>query len=63
MPSYLLAGVAPPSFIAIQAGTTLQQLTSSGDAISWTSMLVLGLFAILSLLPVFFKRTLQKKFD
>ncbi|XP_064634899.1 transmembrane protein 41B-like isoform X2 [Lineus longissimus] len=56
-------GVAPPSFVAIQAGTTLQQMSSSGDAVSWTSMIVLALFAILSLLPVFFKRTLQKKFD
>ncbi|XP_041366158.1 transmembrane protein 41B-like [Gigantopelta aegis] len=56
-------GVAPPSFVAIQAGTTLYQLTSSGDAVSWTSMLILGILAILSLLPVIFKKKLQKKFD
>ncbi|XP_074659851.1 transmembrane protein 41B-like isoform X2 [Tubulanus polymorphus] len=56
-------GVAPPSFVAIQAGTTLHKLTSSSDAISWTSMIVLGLFALVSLLPVVFKKTLQKKFE
>ncbi|KAK3102304.1 hypothetical protein FSP39_010356 [Pinctada imbricata] len=56
-------GVAPPSFVAIQAGTTLHQLTSSGDAVSWTSMFVLGLFAILSLLPVILKKQLKEKFD
>ncbi|XP_025087834.1 transmembrane protein 41B-like isoform X2 [Pomacea canaliculata] len=56
-------GVAPPSFVAIQAGTTLHQLTSSGDAVSWTSVAVLGLFALISLLPVVFKRQLREKFD
>lgn len=56
-------GVAPPSFVAIQAGTTLHQLTSSGDAISWTSIGVLGLFALLSLVPVLMKKKLQEKFD
>jgi len=40
-------GVAPPSFVAIQAGTTLQQLTSSTDAITIWSVLMLAGFAIL----------------
>ncbi|KAK7500354.1 hypothetical protein BaRGS_00008261 [Batillaria attramentaria] len=56
-------GVAPPSFVAIQAGTTLHQLTSSGDAVSWKSMGLLAVFALLSLLPVVFKKRLREKFD
>ncbi|XP_064600596.1 transmembrane protein 41B-like isoform X3 [Liolophura sinensis] len=56
-------GVAPPSFVAIHAGTTLQQLTSSGDTLSWTSIAVLSGLAILSLLPVFFKKRLREKFE
>ncbi|KAK2143836.1 hypothetical protein LSH36_808g00123 [Paralvinella palmiformis] len=56
-------GVAPPSFVAIQAGTTLHELTSSGDAISWTSMTILGLLAVISLLPVLLKSKLRDKFD
>jgi hypothetical protein len=57
------SGVAPPSFVAIQAGTTLHQLTSSGDAVSFKSMLILGVFALVSLLPVVFKKKLKSKFD
>ncbi|XP_060568157.1 transmembrane protein 41B-like isoform X2 [Ruditapes philippinarum] len=56
-------GVAPPSFVAIQAGTTLHQLTSSGDAVSYTSMIILAVFALVSLLPVLFKKKLKAKFD
>ncbi|XP_061420406.1 transmembrane protein 41B [Lethenteron reissneri] len=56
-------GVAPPSFIAIQGGTTLYQLTTAGDAVSWNSVLVLMLFAGLSLLPVFLKNKLKQKFQ
>jgi len=56
-------GVAPPSFVAIQAGTTLHQLTSSGDAISYKSMMILGVFALVSVLPVVFKKKLKSKFD
>ena len=40
-------GVAPPSFVAIQAGTTLQQLTSTTDAITTSSIGMLIGFAIL----------------
>ena len=57
------AGVAPPSFVAIQAGTTLQKLTSSKDAVSWGAVALLAVFAMLSLLPVLFKKRLRDKFD
>ncbi|XP_044592289.1 transmembrane protein 41 homolog [Cotesia glomerata] len=56
-------GVAPPSFVAIQAGQTLNKLTSSTDAWSWTSIIILFIFALLSLLPVLFKNNLQKKYN
>ncbi|XP_076624234.1 transmembrane protein stas [Colletes latitarsis] len=56
-------GVAPPSFVAIQAGQTLQNLTSSSDAWSWNSILILCVFAVLSLVPVLFKQKLQQKLD
>ncbi|KAG8223557.1 hypothetical protein J437_LFUL004431 [Ladona fulva] len=56
-------GVAPPSFLAIQAGTTLHQLTSSGDTVSFTSVALIVVFATLSLVPVFIKNRLRKKFE
>ena len=56
-------GVIPPTFIAIQAGTTLHQLTSSSDMLSWTSIGMLAVFAVISLLPVIFKKKLQEKID
>ncbi|XP_015595948.1 transmembrane protein 41B [Cephus cinctus] len=56
-------GVAPPSFVAIQAGQTLHKLTSSRDAWSWNSMIILCVFALLSLVPVIFKQTFRQKFD
>lgn len=56
-------GVAPPSFVAIQAGQTLHKLTSSSDAWSWNSIIVLCLFALLSLVPVIFKQRFKQKFE
>lgn len=56
-------GVAPPSFVAIQAGQTLHKLNSSSDAFSMTSVILLFVFALLTLLPVIFKNRLQKKFE
>lgn len=53
-------GVAPPSFVAIQAGQTLYQLSTSGDAWSWTSVVVLAVFAVLSLVPVMFQKQLKE---
>merc|ERR1719357_5438 len=56
-------GVAPPSFIFIQAGTTLQQMSSTMDPITPTSVGLLVGFAVLSLLPVLLKNKLKDKFD
>lgn len=56
-------GVAPPSFVAIQAGQTLQNMSSSSDAWSWHSVIMLGVFALLSMVPVLFKQKLKQKFD
>ncbi|XP_037967918.2 transmembrane protein 41 homolog isoform X2 [Plutella xylostella] len=56
-------GVAPPSFVAIQAGQTLHTLTSTSDAWSWMSITVLTLFALLSLIPVLLKNRFKDKFD
>ncbi|XP_038213339.1 transmembrane protein 41 homolog [Zerene cesonia] len=56
-------GIAPPSFVAIQAGQTLHTLTSTRDAWSWTSITVLSLFALVSLVPVLLKQKLKEKFE
>lgn len=56
-------GVAPPSFVAIQAGTTLQKLTSTTDAITVQSVTLLIVFAILSILPVLFKDRMKTKYQ
>lgn len=56
-------GVAPPSFLAIHAGKTLNKLTSSKDVISVWSVTLLGLFAMLALVPVIFKRQLGQRFN
>lgn len=56
-------GVAPPSFVAINAGTTLYKLTTAGEAVSWNSLLVLGVLAIVSILPVCFQKKLQQKLE
>ncbi|XP_067641604.1 transmembrane protein 41 homolog isoform X2 [Eurosta solidaginis] len=56
-------GVAPPSIVAIQAGKTLQKMTSSSDAFSWTSMGLLFVCALVSLLPGLLKNKLKKKME
>lgn len=56
-------GVAPPSFVAIQAGQTLHEMTATDSAFSWTSISLLGVFAVLSLIPIFLKQRLKEKFD
>lgn len=56
-------GVAPPSFIFIQAGTTLQQLSSTMDPITVETVLLLVVFALLSLVPVLLKNKLKTKFE
>jgi len=55
-------GVAPPSFIAIQAGTTLQKLTSSTSILSWSSILMLIIVATISVIPVLINGKLKQKF-
>jgi len=56
-------GVAPPSFVFIQAGTTLQQMTSTMDPITVQSVALLVLFALLSLVPALLKDKLKSKFE
>ncbi|XP_058445315.1 transmembrane protein 41B [Malaya genurostris] len=56
-------GVAPPSFIAIQAGKTLYKMTSSSDAFGWGSVTLLAMFSVFSLVPVIFKRYFKSKID
>ncbi|KAI1903899.1 hypothetical protein AGOR_G00000160 [Albula goreensis] len=56
-------GVAPPSFVAINAGTTLYKLTTAGEAVTWNSLAVLGVLAVLSILPVCFQKRLQQKME
>merc|ERR1719154_571920 len=56
-------GVAPPSFIFIQAGTTLQQLSSTMDPITVESVALLVIFALVSLVPILLKNKLKAKFE
>ena len=56
-------GVAPPSFLFIKAGTTLYELTTTTGYISLQSVIVLAFLALLSLVPVVFRRRLRKKLD
>ncbi|KAM9825027.1 transmembrane protein 41B isoform 2-T2 [Syngnathus typhle] len=56
-------GVAPPSFVAINAGTTLYKLTTAGEAVSWNSLAILAVLAVLSILPVCFQKKLQQKLE
>ncbi|XP_034247079.1 transmembrane protein 41B-like isoform X2 [Thrips palmi] len=56
-------GVAPPSFVAIQTGKTLHQLSSSDAKFSWNSVILLAVFAVLSLIPVLVKQRLRRKFE
>lgn len=54
-------GVAPPSFGFISAGVELYELTTTGDAFSFKSILIVIGAAVISLLPVLFRRSIQKK--
>uniref|UniRef100_A0AC35THY1 Protein Wnt n=1 Tax=Rhabditophanes sp. KR3021 TaxID=114890 RepID=A0AC35THY1_9BILA len=51
-----LFGVAPPSFVFIQAGQTLNMMTDTNHMWSWNSIGLLSFFAILSLAPVVWNR-------
>ncbi|KAI6206492.1 Transmembrane protein 41-like protein [Aphelenchoides besseyi] len=50
------AGVAPPSCLFIQSGTTLQMMTNTNAVWSWSSMGLLAAFGLLSLIPVIYKK-------
>ena len=56
-------GVAPPSFGFISAGVELYELTTTGDAFSFKSMLIVIGSAVISLIPVMFRKRLQKKIE
>ncbi|OAF66473.1 Transmembrane protein 41B [Intoshia linei] len=49
-------GVAPPSFIAIQSGKTLHQLTSTGELMTMSSIVLLISIAVVSIIPVIVKK-------
>lgn len=54
-------GVAPPSVGFISAGVELHVLTTTGDVMSFKSVMIVIVCAILSLFPVIFKRRLKAK--
>ena len=54
-------GVAPPSCIHIQAGTTLNTLTSTSGVFSLKSIALLAAFALVAIMPVIFKNYIRKK--
>ena len=56
-------GVAPPSFVFIQAGSTLETMTHTNVAWSWTSVATITIFAIISVLPVVYKKFAKVKAD
>ncbi|XP_044255253.1 transmembrane protein 41B isoform X1 [Tribolium madens] len=56
-------GVAPPSFIAIQGGQTLQNMTADDFKISASSLVTLAVCGIIPLLPIIFKGWLKKKIE
>jgi len=58
-----ILGVAPPSFGFISAGVELYVLTTTGDVMSFKSIMIVVISAILSLLPVIFKRQLKAKIE
>merc|ERR1711962_1028389 len=56
-------GVAPPSFVYISAGQTVHTLTSTSSILTWYQIGLLGLVALISLLPVLLKNKLKSKFE
>jgi len=56
-------GVAPPSFVALQAGQTLHDMSATDSAFSWTSVILLIVFGCFSLIPIYFKDRLKEKFE
>ncbi|XP_067941289.1 transmembrane protein 41 homolog [Watersipora subatra] len=56
-------GVAPPSFLAIQTGTTLYDMTESTSNFTWSRLIFLAGLATLSLLPVLYKTKLKNRLE
>ncbi|KAJ3657769.1 hypothetical protein Zmor_009552 [Zophobas morio] len=56
-------GVAPPSFVAIQGGQTLQNLTADDFAISAGSLTWLAVCGVVPLVPVIFKGWFKEKLE
>ncbi|XP_065070432.1 transmembrane protein 41B-like [Rhopilema esculentum] len=56
-------GVAPPSFGYISAGFELYELTTTGDALSFKSITLVVVAAVVSLLPVIFRKKMQEKLE
>jgi uncharacterized membrane protein YdjX (TVP38/TMEM64 family) len=56
-------GVAPPSCLYIQAGQTLNLMTSQTAVFSWTSIGLLAVFSCVSLLPVVLRDFIKARID
>ncbi|KAG5886971.1 hypothetical protein JTB14_006613 [Gonioctena quinquepunctata] len=56
-------GVAPPSFIAIQGGQTLHDMTASDSTFSSITLIWLLVFGVISLIPILLKNKLREKID
>lgn len=56
-------GVAPPSFVAIQGGQTLQHMTADDFKVSTSSLFWLGVCGVVPLLPIVFKGWIKKKIE
>lgn len=56
-------GVAPPSFIAIQGGQTLHDMTSKDSAFSITSFALLAGCGLISLIPILLRNKVREKID
>lgn len=49
-------GVAPPTILAVQAGRTLNMMTSPTEHISWGAIIILCVIGLASLIPVLLRR-------
>ena len=60
---WFCAGVAPPSFLAVMSGTQLYELTSATDFLTGRAIVMIGLVAVMALLPIVFKRLLGQRLE
>lgn len=56
-------GVAPPSFIAIQGGKTLHDMTSKDSAFNLTTFAMLAVCGLISLVPILLKNRVREKIE